>query len=173
MFDTYIKLGFGLPALIPQIYLRYDPYSLTELNGVSRLTRQRMDFLLLMNQRARAVIEVDGIQHCSRESDQAAKQQSVSARPAAPRTLRGNGGGGPPAHAAELRGLPHRRPRELGDHAAGESMLTDFFTRLLSRHGHLSLEKDPFRHVRLPRLLRGREPFTVAGPKTTPATLPG
>ncbi|MFI9248236.1 hypothetical protein ACIGXF_38060 [Streptomyces sp. NPDC053086] len=25
MFDTYTKLGFDLPALIPQVYLNYDP----------------------------------------------------------------------------------------------------------------------------------------------------
>ncbi|SFT22340.1 hypothetical protein [Streptomyces sp. ok210] len=25
MFDTYVKLGFDLPALIPQVYFHYDP----------------------------------------------------------------------------------------------------------------------------------------------------
>ncbi|MFF4234213.1 hypothetical protein [Streptomyces sp. NPDC001820] len=63
VFDSYVRLGFDLPALIPQVYLHYDPYTARELNGRDTLARQRMDFLLLMNNRARAVIEVDGRQH--------------------------------------------------------------------------------------------------------------
>jgi hypothetical protein len=135
VFDTYTKLGFDRPALIPQVYLHYDPYSLTELDGVSRLTRQRMDFLLLMNQRARAVIEVDGIQHYARQVDTPTMQQPGTVWLADPARY---------APMVEedrqltLQGYEVYRigGHELRNHAAGEAMLTDFFTRLLSRHGH-------------------------------------
>ena len=52
--------GFDVPALIPQVYLHYDPYT-RRTGGI--LTRQRMDFLLLLTRHRRVVLEVDGIQH--------------------------------------------------------------------------------------------------------------
>ena len=53
------------PALIPQVYLHYDPYTLRELANRDGqvLKRQRMDFLLLLADRSRVVIEIDGKQH--------------------------------------------------------------------------------------------------------------
>jgi len=57
-------LGEKLLALIPQVYLHYDPYTLAQLEGNNRLQRQRMDFLLLTDEK-RIVIEIDGIQHYS------------------------------------------------------------------------------------------------------------
>lgn len=136
VFDAYTELGFDLPALIPQVYLHYDPYSLAELDGVGRLTRQRMDFLLLMNQRARAVIEVDGIQHYARQVDAMSPHRPGSAWVADPARYA-------PMVAEDrlltLQGYEVFRigGHELRDHAAGKAMLTDFFARLLSRHGHL------------------------------------
>lgn len=59
------KLGEKLPALIPQVYLHYDPYTLKSLQGEKRLPRQRMDFLLLLPNKNRVVLEVDGKQHYS------------------------------------------------------------------------------------------------------------
>ena len=56
--------GFHLPALVPQVYLHYDPYTKAELGPEGKvLGRQRMDFLMLFADRSRAVIEVDGRQH--------------------------------------------------------------------------------------------------------------
>jgi hypothetical protein len=52
--------GFGQPALIPQVYVHYDPY--TRTTG-GTLARQRMDFLLLLPRWRRVVLEVDGVQH--------------------------------------------------------------------------------------------------------------
>jgi hypothetical protein len=52
----------ALPALIPEVYLHYDPRALWERRGDPALLRQRMDFLLLLD-RARIVLEVDGRQH--------------------------------------------------------------------------------------------------------------
>jgi hypothetical protein len=58
--------GFALPALIPQVYLHYDPYSRLQLGSrPGELIRQRMDFLLLLPLGTRVVIEVDGLQHYS------------------------------------------------------------------------------------------------------------
>jgi len=69
VFRTYCELyaqpaGFDLPALIPQVYLHYDPYTKRQLGDRSgQLKRQRMDFLLLMPRRGRVVLEIDGRQH--------------------------------------------------------------------------------------------------------------
>jgi very-short-patch-repair endonuclease len=51
-----------MPALIPQVYLHYDPYSVKKY-GYNYLLRQRMDFLLLLSNNKRIVIEIDGIHH--------------------------------------------------------------------------------------------------------------
>lgn len=72
LFDAYgSRYGqagaHAAPALIPQVYLHYDPYTVRELaHGPGQtLVRQRMDFLLLLPAGVRIVIEVDGKQHYS------------------------------------------------------------------------------------------------------------
>jgi hypothetical protein len=70
LFHTYVALYFreggdALPALIPQAYLHYDPYTAKTRVEPGPLTRQRMDFLLLLPNRVRVVLEVDGQQHYS------------------------------------------------------------------------------------------------------------
>lgn len=55
----------NLPALVPQVYLHYDPYTVTQRNNSIVLPRQRMDFLLLFSNKQRIVIEIDGKQHYS------------------------------------------------------------------------------------------------------------
>jgi very-short-patch-repair endonuclease len=72
LFDTYFRLyrakfGGALPALIPQVYLHYDPAVVKLLRHRTGLPRQRMDFLLLLPNSQRVVIEVDGSQHFSRD----------------------------------------------------------------------------------------------------------
>ncbi|ANS32660.1 hypothetical protein R1CP_40400 (plasmid) [Rhodococcus opacus] len=72
VFDVYSRRykqhGFDIPALIPQVYLHYDPYTLRARGAQnSPLARQRMDFLLLFSDRQRVVIEVDGKQHYSNQ----------------------------------------------------------------------------------------------------------
>jgi len=59
------KLGSDLPALIPQVYLHYDPYTVKARGSPGPLVRQRMDFLLLLKGGRRVVIEIDGKQHYS------------------------------------------------------------------------------------------------------------
>jgi very-short-patch-repair endonuclease len=70
LLDTYYKSFWGklkkkLPALIPQVYLHYDPYTSEQLKGEKRLSRERVDFLLLLPYRKNIVIEIDGKQHYS------------------------------------------------------------------------------------------------------------
>ena len=72
LFEVYFrlyraKLGDALPALIPQVYLHYDPAVVKLLRHRAGLRRQRMDFLLLLPNNQRVVLEVDGSQHFSRD----------------------------------------------------------------------------------------------------------
>jgi hypothetical protein len=63
--ERYADGESDVPALIPQVYLHYNPYTARELaamNGL-QLPRQRMDFLLLPGGPTRIVVEVDGKQH--------------------------------------------------------------------------------------------------------------
>jgi very-short-patch-repair endonuclease len=69
VFDAYTsryRNSLDIPALIPQVYLHYDPHDQrlrhTSATGAP-LARQRMDFLLLFSDKRRVVIEVDGKQH--------------------------------------------------------------------------------------------------------------
>lgn len=64
----YGRLGFDQPALIPQVWLYYDPKAAWRRDGENSLNRQRIDFLLLLAGRRRVVIEVDGIHHYSDEA---------------------------------------------------------------------------------------------------------
>lgn len=57
------ELGSNLPALIPQVYLHYDPKTIKQLNNKKRLERQRMDFLMLLSDKHRIIIEIDGKHH--------------------------------------------------------------------------------------------------------------
>ena len=70
LFETYGRRyaahdRANVPALVPQVYLHYDPYTLKELavGPGQTLARQRMDFLMLLPGRIRVVIEVDGKHH--------------------------------------------------------------------------------------------------------------
>ncbi|KOY86527.1 hypothetical protein AD998_10565 [bacterium 336/3] len=68
LFFNYFKvfkdiLQEKLPALIPQVYLHYDPKTIKELSGVKRVSQQRIDFLLLLPNNIRIILEIDGKQH--------------------------------------------------------------------------------------------------------------
>ena len=78
-FDTYFKefkekFGDRLPALIPQVYLHYDPRSRIE-RSKPVLFRQKMDFLILLRNATRIVIEIDGKQHYANENGLASPQR--------------------------------------------------------------------------------------------------
>ena len=113
-----------LPALIPQVYLHYDPYTIRQLQGNSRLPRQRMDFLLLFSERDRVVIEVDGKQHYADEDK--ASPAKYSEMVAADRDLK-------------LLGYEVFRfgGYELLNASSGGALAHDFFVRLLRKYGIL------------------------------------
>jgi len=61
------QLAEKLPALIPQVYLHYDPYTKRDRGDEEFLARQRMDFLLMLENRVRIVLEIDGRHHYASE----------------------------------------------------------------------------------------------------------
>ncbi|MFD7625993.1 hypothetical protein ACFV7Q_08090 [Streptomyces sp. NPDC059851] len=113
--------GNELPALIPQVYLHYDPYTRRTPGHTSALARQRMDFLLLTPDRSRIVIEVDGVQHYA-DATGKASPRLYSEMAAEDRRLR-------------LMGYDIYR---FGGHELARpdasTMLHSFFGALLSRH---------------------------------------
>lgn len=79
-FMTYYKEfhksnSLNFPALIPQVYLHYDPYTITK-RGKKLFTHQRMDFLFLFSNKVRVVVEIDGKQHYSTNSQASPKLYS-------------------------------------------------------------------------------------------------
>ncbi|MGF7143748.1 very-short-patch-repair endonuclease [Anaerotaenia torta] len=56
------ELSVDVPALIPQVYLYYDPQTQKE-RGYKLFEHQKMDFLMIFSHRDRVVIEIDGKQH--------------------------------------------------------------------------------------------------------------
>lgn len=67
------ELGIDLPALIPQVYLYYDPQTLQE-RGYKLFEHQKMDFLMIFSHQDRVVIEIDGKQHYA-EQDKASPKR--------------------------------------------------------------------------------------------------
>ena len=126
LFDTYLRqcgarYGANLPALLPQVYLHYDPRYLNE-RGRPVLARQRMDYLMLLREARRVVIEIDGAHHYS------------------------DNGRAVPARYAEMV-AEDRRIRAQGyevyrfggaefvDEESAVTTIVDFFDGLLDRHG--------------------------------------
>ena len=125
VFSVYYKhfasLKPDLPALIPQVYLHYDPYTARQLQGAKNLERQRMDFLMLFGRGIRVVLEVDGKQHYS-TPDGAASPKLYADMVAADRQLKLAG-----YELYRFGGL------EVTSNQP-EAMLKDFFEKLLAKH---------------------------------------
>lgn len=136
LFKAYFKayrvtLKERLPALLPQVYLHYDPVTVGELRDRQERRRflvQRMDFLLLLPGGIRVVLEVDGQQHY-------AEGEGKAARPSPKRyaeTVQGDRG-------LRLAGYEVYRfaGYELVDKSRAEHTVREFFDRLFQRHGLL------------------------------------
>lgn len=127
IFATYAKFygryGFGMPALIPQVYLHYDPLTQRDRGSPGPLARQRMDFLLLLPKRHRVVIELDGKHHYADDSG-AASPTRYADLVREDRDLRLAG-----YEVFRIGGA------ELDDRQAGTATLNAFFVRLLASHG--------------------------------------
>lgn len=115
------KLGERLPALVPQVYLHYDPKTFNELKEIKRPPRQRMDFLILFSNSERVVIEVDGQQHYA-DGDKASPQK-YSEMVAEDRKLR----------------LQAYEVYRFGGHELNQTnskdLITTFFEQLFKKHG--------------------------------------
>ncbi len=120
----YGTLGAGIPALLPQVYLHYDPRARASYQpGTSPpLPRQRMAFLLLLPNSVRIVIECDGQQHYADDTGKA-NPRRYAAMMAADRDLR-------------LKGYEVYRfgGTELTDTPATRQRLDTFFDRLAERY---------------------------------------
>jgi very-short-patch-repair endonuclease len=55
-----------LPALLPQVWLAFDPLTRQQRLGEAAVDRQRLDFLMYLPGRRKVIIEVDGIYHISK-----------------------------------------------------------------------------------------------------------
>src|SRR2546423_3831577 len=124
--DRYAHLHVArtsaMPALLPQVHLHYDPYARGQPGSVPGVARQRMDFLLLLANRVRVVIELDGVQHYADAAGRADSRR-YAAMVAEDRQLR-------------LRGYEVYRigGHELMDRPSGEAMLDEFFEHLSTRY---------------------------------------
>jgi very-short-patch-repair endonuclease len=123
-----------LPALIPQVYLHYDPYTKRERGDEQVLARQRMDFLLLLENGVRIVLEVDGQHHYGVEAGGKfqANPGLYASMAAEDRRLRLAG-----YEVYRFGGHEFKGVRLDHDEVDAESagLVVDFFTRLFKRHG--------------------------------------
>lgn len=72
-FEHYRAQVPSLPALIPEVWLHYDPRTIRQ-RGKDALLRQRMDFLMLLPAGVRVVLEVDGQHHYADDGRPAPKR---------------------------------------------------------------------------------------------------
>lgn len=136
IFETYYahfatKLGDKLPALVPQVYLHYDPRTAAQRGPNRVLARQRMDFLLLLPHGSRIVIEVDGKHHYAR--DDTASPAKYAEMASEDRRLCLQGYEVYRFGAAEFLDVEKVGGRfKVG--AKSKELMVDFFEKLLARH---------------------------------------
>lgn len=131
------SLGDRLPALIPQVYLHYDPYTRRQRGDEQFLARQRMDFLLMLEQGVRIVIEIDGRQHYGAQDPHdpdryIASAQRYAEMVAEDRRLRLAGYEVYRFGGFEFPDVDVEQ-RKVGVRA--QQCVAEFFDRLLARHG--------------------------------------
>lgn len=125
------KLGGDLPALVPQVYLHFDPKTARQRGTEQVLVRQRMDLLLLLNHGVRIVIEVDGKHHFA--DDDLASPGLYARMAAEDRKLRLQGYDVYRFGAAEFADVQRGEPGwKVGAESQGRAI--DFFTRLFDKH---------------------------------------
>ncbi|SEK14917.1 hypothetical protein SAMN05444746_1165 [Variovorax sp. OK212] len=125
LFRTFFKT-FGesvprLPALLPEVWLHWDPKTVVS-RGAAALLTHRMDFLMLLPGGARVVLEVDGAQHYADDLGRAAPKTYA-------RMAKGD---------RELRLAGYEVYRFGGAELQGPEpslLAADFFRALFQRHG--------------------------------------
>ncbi len=126
-FSTYFhnffrRLHDNLPALLPQIYLHYDPINQKDRTEPI-LFRQRLDFLILLRNRSRVIIEIDGIHHYSKNKFASPELYAKMV-----------------AEDRRIRLLGYEIYRFGGEEFTKDTISTtivDFFEKLFARHGIL------------------------------------
>ncbi|MDR4927233.1 hypothetical protein [Peribacillus simplex] len=116
------RFNSNFPALIPQVYLHYDPYTMKQRLNKAVLPRQRMDFLLLFSNKQRIVLEIDGKQHYSDGDISSPRKYSEMVH--ADRELKLNG-----YDVYRFGGF------ELMNTNTNEQLIKDFFEKLFIKHG--------------------------------------
>ncbi|EJV52613.1 hypothetical protein IEK_01262 [Bacillus toyonensis] len=127
LFDSYFRFfkrrfNQDLPALIPQVYLHYDPYTVKQRFHATFLPRQRMDFLLLLPNNQRIVLEIDGKHHYS--DGDISSPRKYSEMVCADRELKLNG-----YEVYRFGGF------EFTNREKSRQMIKEFFEGLFSKHG--------------------------------------
>jgi very-short-patch-repair endonuclease len=113
----------GLPALLPEVWLHWDPKTARQ-RGPEALLRFRMDFLLLLPHSQRVVLEVDGIHHYASPDGKRQDATRYADNMRADRDLK-------------LRGYEVFRfgAAELRERSAAHDVLEPFFADLFRRFG--------------------------------------
>jgi hypothetical protein len=73
-FTSFREMIPEFPALLPEVWLHWDPKTVKE-RGAEALLRFRMDFLLLLPGGRRVVLEVDGKMHYAEDSGEASSKR--------------------------------------------------------------------------------------------------
>jgi very-short-patch-repair endonuclease len=122
-FSSFQATFPDLPALLPEVWLHWDPKTVEE-RGADALTRFRMDFLLLLPAGVRIVVEIDGKHHYADDGGRACPSKYAT-MVAADRELRLAG--------YELYRFGADELRDDDDGAPGR--VTRFFEALFEKHG--------------------------------------
>ncbi|MEV0352215.1 hypothetical protein AB0H88_41170 [Nonomuraea sp. NPDC050680] len=128
LFTLYHKLHGpdvpGLPALLPEIWLHWDPKTISA-RGTAAMSHHRMDFLLLLPGGRRVILEVDGVQHYSSAGTDGDWRNARADQGKYARMVRGD-------RSLKLSGYEIFRfsTAELDQFDAAEELLQDFFATL-------------------------------------------
>ncbi|MFE7112360.1 hypothetical protein ACFU98_34770 [Streptomyces sp. NPDC057575] len=110
-----------MPALLPEIWLHWDPKTLRE-RGAHAMQNLRMDFLMLLPGNRRVVLGVDGMQHYTCNGGTEPDSAKYAATMAGDRDLKFRGN--------EVFRFGHD---ELRDREHAQTLLAGFFDMLLGR----------------------------------------
>ncbi|GHD81100.1 hypothetical protein GCM10010317_103940 [Streptomyces mirabilis] len=122
LYHNIYKDNLGdVPALLPEIWVHWDPKTVRE-RGPRALQNLRMDFLMLLPGNRRVVLEVDGIQHYTRNGGAEPDSAKYAATVAGDRDLKFQG--------YEVFRFGHD---ELRDRDRARRVLTPFFRALLNQ----------------------------------------
>lgn len=126
LFDLYHKINRtqmpSLPALLPEVWLHWDPKTIRQRGADDALLSQRMDFLLLAPSHIRIILEVDGATHYTDQHNQPSPARyAQNARY---------------DRDMQLRGYTVYRfgAAELASEDQATPMLETFFTQMFAKH---------------------------------------